>query len=463
MKAYVFGDAQDAGLNRAFLDLLLRHRIEVYALSGELRASGRTFAPGTSWIVPTRQRLYRMVRSIFERTNEYADSAFYDASTWTVSLAYGMPDGEVRGDYRLGARVTEVPAPVASGTVPRSGYAYLLDWSDYYAPRALYALLAQDVRADVAFEPFTAQTNEGQRAYPRGSIVIPVTRQSMDAVALHEAVRAAARDAGVRFQSVATGYSIGGPDLGSRSFRPLTVPRVLMPIGEGVSSYEAGQLWHLLDTKIAMPVTKVDVNDWGRVALSEYDVVVLVSGNLDYIDDDELADLERWVRAGGTLITTRTATRWAARNGLTPNISLVEEEDADSLPVRRDYADADEIAGAQEIGGSIWEADLDITHPLAFGYHERTLPVWRDHTIFFEPSENPYSTVAQLTDEPHLSGYISAPNLERLRGSPSALVDQLGNGAVVLLVDNPNFRGYWYGMNRLFLNAVFFGGEMGVP
>jgi hypothetical protein len=30
-------------------------------------------------------------------------------------------------------------------------------------------------------------------------------------------------------------------------------------------------------------------------------------------------------------------------------------------------------------------------------------------------------------------------------------------------VDNPNFRGYWLGTNRLFLNAVFFGEHMDVP
>jgi hypothetical protein len=49
--------------------------------------------------------------------------------------------------------------------------------------------------------------------------------------------------------------------------------------------------------------------------------------------------------------------------------------------------------------------------------------------MFFAPSRNPYSTVVRLTDDPHLSGYISAPNLERLRGSPSLIADQLGGGS----------------------------------
>ena len=462
VRAYVFGDAHDAGINRAFLDLLLRHRLEVYELAEPLRADGHEFTPGSAWVVPTEQPKFRMVRSIFERTTEHLDSVFYDASTWTVSLAYGLPEAAVRSSVRTGARVTAPPA-APMPVVPRSSYAYLLDWSDYYAPRALQYLLANGAHAEVSFDPFTARTNEGERSYPRGSISIPVGAQRLSADSLHAVVQAASREAGVPIQAASSGYAVAGPDLGSRSFRPLTRPRPLMIIGDGISSNEAGQIWHLLDTKIDMPITKVDVSDYDRVDLDDYDVLVLVSGNYGFISEDRLEELRDWIRDGGTLVATRTATSWAARNDLTPNIRLQTREDADSARARRDYADADAIAGAQAIGGSIWQADLDPTHPLGFGYDDRELAVWRDHGIFFEPSSNPYSTVARLTDDPHLSGYISAPNMDRLRGSPSVLVDQLGSGAVVLLVDNPNFRGYWHGTNRLLLNAIFFGRHIEVP
>jgi len=89
VKAYIFGDPHDAGRNRALLDLLLRHRLEVYEVPQTVRAGGHEFRPGSAWVVPTRQPGYRMVRTIFERTHEFADSVFYDASTWTISLATG--------------------------------------------------------------------------------------------------------------------------------------------------------------------------------------------------------------------------------------------------------------------------------------------------------------------------------------------------------------------------------------
>jgi hypothetical protein len=463
VKAWVFGDAHDAGRNRAFLDLLLRHRIQVYELPRTLNAGGQAFESGSAWIVPTAQPHYRLVRSIFERTSEYADSAFYDASTWTVSLAYGMPDAEIRtARFELGPRVTAPPEPRGIGTVPASRYAYILDWSDYQAPRALYHLLRNGVHAEAAFRPFTAVTHEGTRDFVRGSISIPVHAQSIEPQRLHELVLEAERTAGVRFHATDTGLAAGGMDLGSGGFRPLKAPRALMVIGDGVSANEAGQIWHMLDTRFDVPITKVDRRDFGRVDFSRYDVLVLPGGSYGWIDGEQLEDLRRWIRGGGTLIALRTAAQWAVSQRLAPNTEMVTRE-ATGTRERRDYADADAIRGAQAIGGSIWQADIDITHPLAFGYHRRSLPVWRDHAMFFAPSRNPYSTVVKLTDEPHLSGYISAPNLERLRGSPSAIVDQLGRGSVVLLIDNPNFRGYWLGTNRLFLNALFFGRHFSVP
>jgi hypothetical protein len=300
-------------------------------------------------------------------------------------------------------------------------------------------------------------------AFGAGSISVPVGIQTISADSVHRAVQAAAAVGQVPLHAATSGYSSAGADLGSRSFGPVRTPRILMPIGDGVSSYEAGQLWHLLDQRIGQPVTKVDVGDLGRVDWADYDVLVLVSGGVgSMFSGARLERLRSWVREGGTLIAVRTAAAWAAANGFTPNVAPpgsgggAGDGEADA-PTRLPWADAGDIQGAQAIGGSIWAADLDLTHPLAFGYTRRTLPVWRDHSLFFEPSENPYGTVAQLTDDPHLSGYISDENETRLAGSPSVMADRLGGGSVVLLIDNPNFRGFWRGTTRLFLNAVYFG------
>ncbi|MEQ8574336.1 MAG: hypothetical protein RIB63_09750 [Fulvivirga sp.] len=43
------------------------------------------------------------------------------------------------------------------------------------------------------------------------------------------------------------------------------------------------------------------------------------------------------------------------------------------------------------------------------------------------------------------------------------IVSGVGRGRVVMFADNPNFRGSWYGTNRLFLNALFLGNHISVP
>jgi hypothetical protein len=470
---WVFGDPHDPTLNREFIDYLLWHRIEVYELNSAQQGNGFTFEPGHSWVVPASQPLYRLARSIFDRAGTFADSVFYDVSAWTMPLSYGIPDLALRtGRLPMGDRITEVPTLEGAGPVARSPIAYLMDWSNSGAPRALHAMQTAGVRAEAAFLPFTARTTDGDVSFPRGSISVPVSTQELDPESLHAAVAAAAEEANVPIYSATTGRSAGGIDLGSGNFRPVRAPRVLMLMGEGISGYEAGQVWHLMDQRIAMPMTKVDVSDLGRVVWSDYDVLVLVSGDLSAFSGSRLDDLKAWIRGGGTLVAQREAAAWATRNGLTPNVKepgigeLPSENDSAEVEAasRRDYADAYDIEGAKLIGGSIWEADLDVTHPLGFGYHRRFLPVWRDHNFFFTPSESEYGTVAQLVDDdPWLAGYISDENREWLQGSPSVLTDRLGRGIVVLLVDNTNFRGYWRGTNRLFLNALFFGDQIQVP
>lgn len=458
VKAYVFGDLHDHSKNRLFIEYLLRHRIEVFELGRRTEANGHVFEPGTAWVVPTRQPHYRLVRSIFERTNEYADSTFYDASTWTVSAAYGIPDGELRSNnFPRGQRVA-APPPPPTATVPVSNYAYLLDWREYSAPRALQYLLSRGVRAEGALQPFSSTTDRGRYDYPRGTIVVPVQTQTIDPDALHQLILEASAHAGVAFRSTDTGYSVQGVDLGSGSVRSLSAPSILLVLGG-----ETNSIWHLFDTKVGLPATKVEAASAARANLSRYDVIILPSNAGSAFSGDRLDDLRRWVREGGTLITIRGGATWAIQNGFTPNLRLPEGARAsDAEPVRRDLADAAGIR-SQAIGGSIWRADLDLTHPLGFGYTRRELDVWRDHNVILPPSRNAFSTVAQLTQDPHVSGYHTVENLERLRGSSSVLADRLGGGSVVLLIDQPNYRGYWYGTHRLLLNAVYFGRHISVP
>jgi hypothetical protein len=55
------------------------------------------------------------------------------------------------------------------------------------------------------------------------------------------------------------------------------------------------------------------------------------------------------------------------------------------------------------------------------------------------------------------SGWMSKENKDAVAGTAAVTVNQLGNGRVINIADNPNFRAYWLGGAKLLLNSIFFG------
>ena len=263
--------------------------------------------------------------------------------------------------------------------------------------------------------------------------------------------------------NVSTGYSIKGIDLGSGNIRTIQKPKAFMLIGDGVSSTEAGEIWHMLDTRINMPITKVPIQNFARLNIHKYNVMIMVSGRYDQLDSVKQQKIKSWVSEGNTLITTRQASSWAIKNKLVQDSLIVEDKNKKEVE-RLDYVEAREHLGKKQVGGAIFEVDLDITHPLGFGYHSRKLPVYRNSNVWLKPSKNPYATVAKYTDDPHIDGFITDRILNNfLKPSASLIVSKVAGGRVVLFADNPNFRSSFFGTNRLLLNAIFLGNHIYVP
>lgn len=458
IKAYVFGDSNDPNRVKAFMDKLLLHQVEVYRLKENMGE----FKAGEAFIVPTRQPQYRMVQTFFETYEEYADSVYYDASAWSLANFYNMPYEEVKGSFEKGEQITMETELLAVPTPEEARYAYLINWNDYNAPALLYHLQEGGANVLSAFKPFSAKVGEASQDFDYGTLMVPVSRQQISSDSLHELIQAGVKRFQVEVYPVAGGYSVAGIDLGSRYFEPLEKQKALLLVGEGVSSYEAGEVWHLLDQRVHMPITKLRMTMFGRVDLHDYQVMIMVSGSYSQLDDADKKRISDWVKAGNTLITIRQASEWVIKQGLVKE-KLIEAPN-DTTSERLPYVQASDILGREEVGGAIFEANLDLTHPLAFGYQREEIPVYRNSEVWLKPSSNDYSNVAVYTDDPHIDGYITDYNLDTfLKPSVSLMVSPLGRGRVILFADNPNFRGSWYGTNRLFLNAIFLGQHIRVP
>jgi hypothetical protein len=449
--AYEFGDAHDQNRNKAFIDFLLQHEIKVYK-------------KGNRFVTPLKQPQHRMVQTMFETYNKYRDSVFYDASAWSVANFYNMQPKGLKS-ARLGEEITSTDNWGKPVRVVKTEYAYLLDWDDYNAPAALNYMQKKGLKAATAFKPFSAKTNAGSRDFNYGSVMIPVSKQSLSSTEVFQIVQEAQQKFNVPIYATNTGFSTTGIDLGSRNFRKIDAPKVAMLIGDGVYSYEAGEVWHLMDQRVHMPVSKLQLRSFGRMSLDKYNTLVMVSGSYSQLDSIQRKKIKDWVSKGNTIITVARASQWLIRNKMVKENFTKPAESKDKKSTKRlPYVEASEHIGRERVGGAIFEVDLDVTHPLGFGYRTDKLPIYKNNTVFIQPSQNAYSTVSKYTNDPHIDGYISDRNLnEFLKPSASLIVSPIGRGRAIMFADNPNFRGAWYGTNKLFLNAIFFGNLISIP
>lgn len=453
-KLHVYGNEKDPGLPHMFTRLLLDHQIEVYNIKEEIKSGNKTYKPGSAYAVPEGQVQNLMVKSIFDNVTTFTDSVFYDTSAWSMALAYGIDNTEISSTkLDRGSRIKPEDIKPNIEVPERSKYAYIIDWSQFRAPAALYYLLKNEVNVKTAFTPFSIQTGSETKEFGYGSLMISVADQSMDSTELYDLIIKASQEAKVRIEPVASGRSDLGIDLGSPEFKNVELPRVVMLTGEGTSGYEAGEIWFMADTYLNMPITKVDRSDFKRLPLNDYDVLILVSGNYNELDPEKI---KSWVENGGTLVTQRTASQWVIDKKLVKKELKKQEMEKDSL-LRMNYSRADKYYGSRAIGGSFYKADLDITHPIGFGYQDRELSVYKNSTVFLKPGNDPFNKIAVFTSEPYLSGYIHSENLELIKGSATILAEQKGRGSVIMFSDNPNFRAMMLETHKLFVNAIFFG------
>ena len=448
--AIVFGDEKDATKAYRLAEILQRHKIEFHELKNDFSKNGKNYKKGFSYVIPKNQKQHRLINAMFQRRTTFQDSLFYDVSAWTFPLAFNLDYEENEAASRSGDLISELKKPTVS--IPKtSNYAYLMEWHDYNTPKALNKILNKGLRAKVGMKPFKVENKN----YDYGTILIPVQNQKLNTSELATFIKKVASESNVTITSVSTGMT-EGIDLGSSNFKLIEPQKVALIVGEGITPYDAGEVWHLLDQRYDMQITKLDTRDFSRTDLSRYTDIILPNSWGRALDKEDAEHLKTWIKNGGTLIGYKNAGKWFTNNEFM-KIKFKSKKDSTqqiSFEQKGDYF------GAQVIGGAIFETNLDRSHPIAFGYKNNTLPVFRNSTIFMEIDKNSYNNPIKYSESPLLSGYISDKNLTELKNTAMFKVGNLGSGKVIYFTDNTNFRAFWYGTNKLLMNAIFFGNTM---
>lgn len=438
------------------------------------------------------------------------DYGFYDITAWSLPLAFG-----------LDAYSTEDAAPV-SGTMAtaesiansmrgsvagRASVAYLIPYETDTAPVAAIRLLQQGFRVAVTTRPL----NAAGRNWPRGTFVV---RLSRNPDTIHEAVAKVANDLGIHVIPANSGFSDeGDTPIGGEAVNSLRPPKIVVVADEGIDQTSFGSIWWNFD-RYGITFTPMAISSVKNGGLRDYNVLILPDGSpsryMSLFGTGGVATLKEFASNGGTVITVRGASVFAALKDVNLTTSKLVGSEADeekgkaedkkpepspsptpnkpdgkrvatetaaspaeelpndltegiapSLPpIASPSANANKVPEA--LPGSIMRATVDRTTYLTYGLEQNELPVLLASGYFFRYSKEGNNALvfdAKPRRPLTISGFTWEGNTEKLLAGTAYIIDEpTGAGHVILFAEEPFFRGVFRSTTRPFMNAVLFNG-----
>jgi hypothetical protein len=425
----------------------------------------------------------------------------YEISSWSMLMAYGLDAYSSKEMPKVEMKlVTEISKPAGSVINSNASFGYLIDYHEDKAIDALIKLFESGYNVRSALKPFKI----GGQSFQRGTLLI--RRNENPNLKLSELEKIAS-EAGVQIVGVNTALSEDGPDLGGNEFRLLAAPKTAILTGPAISSGSFGSLWYMLDNEVKMKYSIINHDYFSGVDLRKYNVLVLPSlfSGERIFGKDGVKKLKDWVSNGGTLIAIGGAAafladtstgfssvrlkRQALKDLKTYEHALKLEQaigkySLDSLTIwegketlqteKTEKAVKElskgELTELQQLDefqrrfmprGSIFRIDLNEEHWLNFGLSDKVPAIFYTHNAFL--SKRPVETAGRLTsaDKLRLSGLIWPEAKKRWENTAYATRESLGKGQLILFADEVNFRSYFYGTGRIFINAMLLGPGLG--
>jgi hypothetical protein len=458
-QGWVIGDNGDPGRAQSLLDIFDYHQVEYHALATETHVEGQVFKPGHAWVIPVKQRQFGVIQAMLETRTEFEDNTFYDVSAWNLAMAHDLPVAQLK---RLPA--TREPAPPVAGAAPvADAVAWVIPWQQLQAPRVLQQLLTAGLRVRAATRPFAMKDGNETRAFGEGSlVVIPGIQDKGRADRALGILRQAAENS-VSVHSFNSLMTQTGPGLGTDHFEPVPVVKPLLITGRGTRMYDAGEAWFTLDQRLGVPPVMVDMARLESLDLRNYTHLLLVDGQYGDIGDTLKKQISTWINNGGILVAIQNAASWAeslcfAADGCDKQENTKNGDKQQITPMA--YAEYRDQSAQRIVSGAIVRASVDNTHPVAFGFGKE-MPLFRKGTTLLKASENPFAAPVRYTEKPLVSGFIGDQRLAQMNAQPAVIAERKDKGLVVRFANNPLFRGFWRGTERLWVNSLFFGPLVG--
>jgi len=468
-------DQADLANATEFVNALLKTGITVMKASAQFQVAGKTY-PAGSYVIKTAQAFRPHVMDMFEPQDHPNDFAYpggppkrpYDITGWTLAYQMGVQfdrvlDAVPDGPYTKISGL--LPPPPSSVMGPSSPAGYLVSHKVNNSFIAINRLLKAG--ADVYWLK-KAQTADGQDL-GTGAIWVPASS------AARGVLEKTAKDAGVPVYAVAQ-----APTGDALKLKPIRIGLYdqyggSMPSGwtrwlfeqyefpfERVypSTLDAGDLRARFDVLVFADGairrgTATGRGGGGGGGFAAPDPATLppeYNGIVGRISDDKsMPQLKKFVESGGSIVTIGSSTSLAEVFGL-PVKSYLTEKGPDgkdrAVPPEKFY-----------IPGSLLRANIDNNNPLAYGMPKQADVFFDNSPVFrLEPDAElkHTSAVAWFSGSEVLdSGW--AWGQQYLDGGTAVAEASVGEGKVMLLGPEVNFRDQPHGTYKLLFNGLYYG------
>ncbi len=454
---YVIPGNQPDMTRVAFVVNILRLQgIEIGQATGEVKLKEGTY-PAGSLIVKRDQPYGRLAKILLEK-QVYPDPNLrtYDDAAWTMGLMTHTKIQESADKSILDAPVQPIdkfePQGKLTGGESGGGYA-VIDNGSVNMITLRYRL--KDVPVRVVEQQFKA----GDETIPAGSFIVAadasdklksaIAPLGLAAIALASAPTVPMHDADLPRLAV---FSTWGStqDVGwvRYAFDHFEVPYDLIfkervKQGDLHSAYDViiipsqgrnakGLVYDIEPKKQPLAYTKTDKFKF----LGDYGSSPDITGGMGL---EGVLEFQKFVDQGGLLITLGVASDFPAEFGITRRVEAAHTSAQFYAP------------------GAIVQAEvLRPTHPIFYGYTEKTMPVrWAGGPLLTVPqADRDQETLMRFPggDSSVLSGVMRGAN--EIRNRPAILDVPVGQGQVLLFATNPCYRWQNLGEFRMLFNAV---------
>jgi hypothetical protein len=460
------GGQRDQTRVALLVNMLRMQGIEVGRATSDVKLKDATF-PAGSYIVKRDQPYARLAKILLEK-QVYPDATTrtYDDASWTMGLMTHTEVREITDKAILDAAVEPVAQVKLTGNVAGTGSLFAVAHNGSNNMITLRARL-KDVRVQAAEKEF----KQGDVTFPAGSFVVSgdaarvrsaIEPLGLAAIAVPAAPSVPLHDVNLPRLAVYSTWG-GTQDVGwvRYAFDKFEVPYDLIykeqvRRGDLKSRYDVIVVPHQVGTAKRLVF---DIDSRGTpIAYKKSDQFKYLGmyGESDDITGgmgvEGVVELDRFVKAGGVLVTLGASSFLPAEFGLTPKV------------------DAARTSAQFYSPGAIIEAEiLRPDNPIFYGYDRKVIPVrWANGPLLTiqtganpftdnpppGPPPTPQSVLMRYPggDDHVLSGLMRGAN--EIRNRP-AIVDQpSGKGRVILFAGNPCYRWQNFGEFNMLFNTL---------